>query len=308
MSQLSSVLLLGAGELGTAILSGLAKKYTLGSIQLALCLRPQTISDTKKTQRLRDLASPHTLELVSGDLGSDSAAELATKFARFDVVIGCTGYAAGRGTQVKICEAVLKAGVKRYFPWQFGGDYDAIGRGSAQDLFDEQLDVRDMLRAQDKTRWVIISTGMFTSFLFDDSFGLVERKEDGEIVVRGLGSWENRITVTAVEDIGRITAEVAIDESIEGVVYGAGETITCERLAQLVEAAMGKDARVTRELWTLDQLREALRQDPLNPLKKYRVIFAEGKGVSWDIERTINYQRGIDTTDVARWLKLHAIN
>jgi hypothetical protein len=48
----------------------------------------------------------------------------------------------------------LDAGVKRYFPWQFGVDYDVIGGGSAQDLFDEQLDVRDLLRSQDRTEWL----------------------------------------------------------------------------------------------------------------------------------------------------------
>jgi hypothetical protein len=43
---------------------------------------------------------------------------------------------------------MLSAGVKRYLPWQFGVDYDVIGRGSAQTLFDEQFDVRDLLRGQ----------------------------------------------------------------------------------------------------------------------------------------------------------------
>ena len=54
------------------------------------------------------------------------------------------------GTQLKLAHAVLgvKGGnVKRYVPWQFGVDYDIIGRGSAQELFDEQLGVRDLLRS-----------------------------------------------------------------------------------------------------------------------------------------------------------------
>ncbi|MGF6660693.1 hypothetical protein QF000_002338 [Paraburkholderia atlantica] len=68
------------------------------------------------------------------------------------------------GVQLKITQAALDAKVKRYFPWRFGVDYDIIGRGSAQVLFDEQLDVRDLLRAQTGTEWVIVSTGMFTSF------------------------------------------------------------------------------------------------------------------------------------------------
>ena len=77
----------------------------------------------------------------------------------------CVGFAAGPGTQRKLAHAALDSGVKRYFPWQFGVDYDAIGRGGPQDLFDEQLDVRELWRGQDRTEWVIVSTGMFNSFI-----------------------------------------------------------------------------------------------------------------------------------------------
>jgi len=78
--------------------------------------------------------------------------------------------------------------VKRYFPWQFGVDYDVIGRGSAQDLFDEQLDVRDLLRGQSGTEWVVVSTGMFMSFLFEPWFGVVEVGKDGGDESQGLGA------------------------------------------------------------------------------------------------------------------------
>lgn len=89
---------------------------------------------------------------------------LAALFRPFHTIISCTGFVAGRDTQFKLAHAVLVAGVARYFPWQFGVDCDVIGRGSAQDLFDEQLDVRDLLRGQEGTEWVIVSTGMFMSF------------------------------------------------------------------------------------------------------------------------------------------------
>jgi len=39
--------------------------------------------------------------------------------------------------QRKITAAVLHAGVGRYVPWQFGVDYDVVGRGSGQDIWDE---------------------------------------------------------------------------------------------------------------------------------------------------------------------------
>ncbi len=61
------------------------------------------------------------------------------------------------GSQMKIARAVLAANVPRYLPWQFGVDYDILGRTSAQDLFAEQLDVREMLRAHEKTRCVVFT-------------------------------------------------------------------------------------------------------------------------------------------------------
>jgi hypothetical protein len=140
-------------------------------------------------------------------------------------VIGCTGFVAGSGIQRKLAHAVLDASVKRNFPWQFGVDYDVIGRGSAQDLFDEQLDVRDLLRSQDRTEWVIVSTGMFTSFLFEPSFDVVDRAQN---TVHALESWDTAVTVTTPEDIGTLTAEILFAEPrvVNRIVYTAGDTIS----------------------------------------------------------------------------------
>ena len=90
-------------------------------------------------------------------------------------------------------------------PWQFGVDYDVLGKGSAQDLFNEQLEVRELLRAQRATEWIIISTGMFTSFLFEPAFGVVDLAKN---TVHALGSWDTQVTVTTPEDIGMLTATV----------------------------------------------------------------------------------------------------
>ena len=206
----------------------------------------------------------------------------------------------GIGTQLKIARAVLDAGVRRYIPWQFGVDYDAIGRGSAQDLFTEQLDVRDLLRAQTGTKWVIVSTGMFTSFLFEGSFGVVNADRTA---VRALGSWQNRVTVTTPEDIGKLTAEVvfAAPDIENEVVFTAGDTFSYAHLADVVERVLGR--KIERREWNLEELKEELRDDPEDSLKKYRVVFAEGRGVAWDMERTFNWKRGIGMIGVEEWAR-----
>ena len=154
-----SILVLGTGELGMAVLRHLAKRTDPASgTTLSVLLRPATINSPDPGKQ-RDLATIRSLgvQIVPGDLAAGTPADLANLFKGFHTVVGCTGFVAGSGTQRKLAHAVLDAGVARYVPWQFGVDYDVIGRGSAQDLFDEQLDVRDLLRAQDRTGWIIIS-------------------------------------------------------------------------------------------------------------------------------------------------------
>jgi len=50
-------------------------------------------------------------------------------------------------------------------------------------------------------------------------------------------------------------------------------------------------------------LKDELAKDPADAMKKYRVVFAEGKGVSWDIGETFNAQRGIGVLSVEQRAK-----
>jgi hypothetical protein len=302
MPDNTSILVLGAGELGMAVLRGLAGRAARSpGTTLTVLLRPSSIA-SRDPAKQRDIAELRSLgvELLAGEFVEGSAADLSALFKGFHTVIGCTGFVAGRSIQIKLARAVLDAGVKRYFPWQFGVDYDAIGRGSAQDLFDEQLAVRDLLRSQDRTEWVIASTGMFTSFLFEPSFGVVDLAQNS---VHALGSWDTAVTVTTPEDIGVLTAEIAFAEPriVNSVVYTAGDTITYERLADVVDSVLGR--KVRRVEWSVPELKDELAKDPANPIKKYRVVFAEGLGVSWEMGKTFNAQRGIKVLDVEQWAR-----
>lgn len=302
MSRDNAILVLGAGELGTAVLRNLAQRAgSATGISVAVLLRPSTIDSTNPDKQ-KDVAELRALgvELVPGDLAAQSVAELADIFARFDTVVSCTGFVGGPGVQRKIAQAVLDAQVERYVPWQFGVDYDVIGRGSAQDLFDEQLDVRDLLRAQDRTQWIIVSTGMFTSFLFDSSFGVVDLAQN---TVHALGSWDTAVTVTTAEDIGALTSAIVLSEPgfANQVVYVAGDTVTYRQLADTVDTLL--HLKVRREEWSVSELKRQLAADPHDSLRKYRVVFAEGRGVSWDKRETFNGQRGIAVCGLEDWMR-----
>lgn len=295
-----SILVLGAGELGMAVLRGLAGRADSSpGTTITVLLRPSTIDsdDPVKQKNIAELRSLG-IEFVASDLVTSSTDELSTLFEGFNTVISCCGFVAGPGFQTKLARAVLDAGVERYIPWQFGVDYDVIGRGSAQDLWDEQLDVRDLLRSQDRTEWVLVSTGMFTSFLFEPVFGVVDLEQN---TVRALGSWDTAVTVTTPEDIGALTAEVCFGEPriVDDIVYTAGDTLTYGELADLVDSVL--DRKVRRVERSVPELRDELAEDPDDAIKKYRVVFAEGRGVAWDSDKTLNARRGIEVVDAERW-------
>ncbi|MDF3867899.1 aromatic alcohol reductase [Pseudomonas denitrificans (nom. rej.)] len=302
-----SILVLGAGELGLPVLRNLARvaKRAPGS-QISVLLRQSTI-DTQIPEKKAEIDELRGLgiQMVAADLVNDSIDQLAEVFGRFDTVIGCAGMVAGRETPMKLATAALRSGVKRYFPWQFGVDFEVIGRGSPQDLFDAQLDVREALRAQDKTEWVIISTGMFTSFLFEPVFEVVDFDND---TVNALGSLENSVTLTTPDDIGALTAEIVFFEPRfrNEIVYLSGDTVSYGQVANILEHALGRPFKTN--VWTVPYLMDELRKDPTHHIKKYRAVFAQGRGVAWPKAGTFNELQSIPVTTAEQWARANLGN
>jgi hypothetical protein len=294
---------LGAGELGACVLRELAvlrQQHQVGPI--SVLLRPGSSSAAAGyAAMMREL----DIRIIEADLARATAAELAAVFSAFDQVICCTGFVGGSGTQRKITAAVIEAGVieagvKHYIPWQFGVDYDVIGRGSGQDVWDEQLDVRDMLRSQNKVRWSIVSTGMFTSFILLPAFGLVDLEHN---VVQALGDWDFQLTVTTPEDIGRLTARIAATPTSfdDQVVYLAGDTFSYRELADTLDHVL--DRTMQRRLLSLPQLEADVAAHPDDTMAKYRLAFARKDGVAWPKAHSFNVKQGIAVTDLVSWLQ-----
>ncbi|TPX09451.1 uncharacterized protein E0L32_009339 [Thyridium curvatum] len=296
-----SVLVIGAGELGTAVIDALVNHPRRSGGRIGVVLRAESIksTDPAKKQSIEHLRS-QGIEIESGDF-ANAPRELIPTFQKYDVVVQAAGMGQKPGTQLGVAKAVLEAGVRRFFPWQYGLDYDAIGEGSAQDLFDEQLEVRKLLRSQSKTKWTIVSTGLFMSFWFLKDFGVVDLEKH---TVRALGSWDIRVATTAAEDIGTLVAEavyVSGEKGVDGVVYTAGDVLSYGEFADRMDA--GLDTKFKREEWSIPQLEEKLEQDPTNTMTKYQLVFGRGKGTSWDIDQTLNHQRGLRLTTVADYIQ-----
>lgn len=287
------VLVLGAGQLGTAVLDSLVPAVIQRNGAVSVIVSPGSWDARGKLrsaahQKLADRGA----EFIAVDVASSTPASLKDLFANFATIINCMGFVAGAGTQIKITQAALEARVKRYFPWQFGVNYDAVGKGSGQPVWDEQYDVRTLLRAQTATEWVIISTGMFTSFLFEPAFDVVNLSQN---TLNALGGWDTQITVTSPADIGRLTTAIYLFEPrlINEVVFVAGETTSYGKLADTVERVTKRT--FTRQVFTLPTLLEQLRMKPDDRMLRYRVAFARGDGMWWPMSETWNVQNNIPT-------------
>ncbi len=122
-------------------------------------------------------------------------------------------------------------------------------------------------------------------------------------MVRALGGWENKVTVTTPEDIGRLTAMIVFAEPkvTDEIVFIAGETISYGELADIVDQTVGR--KVRREVRMVDRLKEDLKRmqrdnDEGELVGRYRVVFAEGRGMSWDKSGAWNAERGVGMTGI----------
>ncbi|WP_213990364.1 aromatic alcohol reductase [Sodalis sp. dw_96] len=300
--QWRNILVLGAGELGMAMIDAFVKEREQHpDISLTVLLRPASLKDDGPANqaRLQRLAA-WGVEVINADFSQQTAEELAQRFTPYDAIINCSGFVGGAGTQLKITQAVLAAGVDRYFPWQFGVDYDRIGLGSGQPVWDEQLAVREMLRAQRQTHWVIVSTGMFTSYLFEPGFGLVDMPRHK---VHAPGDADFSLTLTTPGDIGILTAKIFFHQPVieDEVVYIAGDTITYHGLTTLL--AQHYQRPFTLEVHSHADLRQATKAAPSDVAAAYRLAFARPDGVAWRKEESYNARHGFRVTDVKQWLE-----
>jgi NAD(P)-dependent dehydrogenase (short-subunit alcohol dehydrogenase family) len=120
------ILVLGAGELGMPVLRSLAQRAKdVDGVNISVLLRASAAASNVPDKQ-RDVAEIRDLgiDIIIGDLVKSSIDELAAVFGQYDTVIGCAGYAAGIDTSMKLVRAALQAQIPRYFPWQFGVDFD----------------------------------------------------------------------------------------------------------------------------------------------------------------------------------------
>ena len=304
------ILILGAGELGIAITDALLTHvaYDAASTAVTVAIRHSTLAslDTDSSSRMDSLKAYRSrgVAFSSTDLVADSERCISDLFRQHTCVIHAGAMTLPEGTQLKVTRAALAAGVEEYVPWQWGVDYDIIGRQGGLSLFSEQCDVRELLRSQSRTKWFIVSCGVFMSFLFEDFWGVIVRDSESKIIgVRALGGWDHLITATTVEDIARCNAElVLVDiDKRDKAVYIAGDTMRYDEFAEVIERVVGHE--VTKELWSTEELSKKSKEEPGEKLFKYRLVFSEGRGLAWEKKGTFNGVKSIEMEGIEAYMR-----
>lgn len=292
-----SILLIGQATLGTALLTSLTSHPSFSPLHTR-------ISILRRSPPSNHHPNP-AVQTIQADILTTPLPALTALLRGHHTIIITTGFSLPPGTQTLLTRAALDAGVVHYIPWQFGLDYAAIGRGSAQGLFDEQLDVREMLAAQTRTGWTVVSTGVFMEFLVEPGvgFGVLELR-DGRKRVRALGGWERRVSMTATGDVGRMVAEVVFEPSPPGerVVFVAGDTLTYGEVAGVVGRVYGGE-EVERGVVGDEELERRVEERGGGGMDGYRAVFGAGVGTAWEMERTLNFQRGVELVDFETFLR-----
>ena len=85
------------------------------------------------------------------------------------------------------------------------------------------------------------------------------------------------------------------------IVYLSGDTVTYGQVASILERVLGRPFK--RNVWTVPYLIQELEKDPTHHIKKYRAVFAQGRGVAWPKDSTFNEQQSIQVTAAKQWAR-----
>ena len=103
----TSILVVGAGELGSSILQSLVQHPKRQGTRIAVLKRSETLPST---------LHGYDIEVITSDISDVSTEKLGDLFRGFHTVVNCCGMQVEPQVQVKIFEAAQQANVKRYFP------------------------------------------------------------------------------------------------------------------------------------------------------------------------------------------------
>ena len=242
-----TVLLVGAsGMLGSAIANAVLDK---GAANLRALMRGAD-SDSAKLQSFKDRG----VELVEGDVMKPKT--LGAAVNGVDVVISAIGndpqsFVPG---QRNLLEAAEKAGVKKFMPSDFSGDYHHLDYG---DNFNNDLRKQffEILK-QSKVPYAAVNNGCFMEvvFTFTGTFDLPHK------TFNYWGAGDEPCDFTSFADVASYVAEVADDEDFaDSTLEVAGEVTGFKNLLQSYETVTGEKLK-ENHLGSVSELKQTIER------------------------------------------------
>lgn len=225
-------LLIGTGLLGEQIAHAILDK---GAMDLRVLVRGNSNSDSAKQSKL-DALKAKGATFIEGDMMNP--ASLPNAVAGVEAVISAIGndpdsYVAG---QTNLLEAAEKAGVKRFIPSDFTGDYHKLDYGDNFNT-DMRKQFFEVLK-QSTVPYVSINNGAFMEVMLTPFIGTFDL-EAGRFNYWGEG--DELCDFTAIADVAKYTAEAVADESLANITLEfAGEVTTFKQMLASYEQVTGR--------------------------------------------------------------------
>ena len=280
-SSVQRVLVLGYARAGSSILLALGRRST--EFHTSLLVRPSSLA-----AKAEELAPFRALgiTLVEGDLKAEDTV-LASLMTGYHTVISCVTHQRLGTDELRVARACLAAGVSRYLPTAFGVDEQAVGRNSAMSfIFDRKLDNYAAMAGMGLPH-TVVSCGLWTEWLLGSGHGDLLGLDWQRRVMTAVGSFDCRVSTTALLDLGDLVAQLLLDPAtVNAAVRVQSDLVSLEQIALALEQATGQHWE--RKLLSLAEAEALQAAAPGSWTYTFRIIIARQQGVWWPVEESWN--------------------
>ena len=285
-SHVQRVLLLGgSGTAGAHIARAFLLPEYARKAHLSILSRKETATTAGPKKVALDALVEQGAEVVHGDLSTSTDAELVQLFSGQDVIVSAVG-SEQLSAQARYITAAKLAGVQWFVPSEFGGDSQAVGRGSLVSLYDTKIDVQAAVKASGLD-YTFVYTGGFSEYLLSPFLGL----DLANNTLTAQGASEVSFNTTPLTEVGRQVADAIVSGRGRSSIIYTGDRITFQQLGDIVEKATGK--KLTRKVRTQAQAEAAVAANPGDYPARFGAIFAASRGTGWPANQTYAAQNGL---------------
>ncbi|KIV88822.1 hypothetical protein PV10_08460 [Exophiala mesophila] len=239
-------------------------------------------SEKTLVQKVQDIAALEAwgVEVFTGRLESESAIKRACE--GIDTIVSCVGRA-GIEKQIKIITWAEEAGVRRFFPSEYGTDIEYWPESSAEPPHQLKLKVRAHMKTMNRLEYTYLVTGPYS----DLYFGMMKPKpEIGQFDVKNrkailLGDGEGPVSFTAMADVGKFLVAALLNPRAARNTTLVVHSFTATPNEILAEYERQTDSKWEVSYTSIERLREIEKEEyqiysPMATVVTLRRIWTDG--------------------------------